>query len=109
MRDHQLGVTDEMWAQALVVAMRHLYGGETCLERVYADNGIGIAPQFGLLPPAARLALHLGATLVFIPSGEPWRNGRLERFHWTMEREYFREERPSTMAPVNDHVYLPGG
>lgn len=40
--------------------------------------------------------------MIYIPPGEPWRNGRLERFHWTMETEYWRDERPSGIKEALD-------
>jgi len=74
---HGLGA--EAWARAAALGAGYAAGGVA--ERVYADNGMGMAPAFGALPRGARTALALGATLVFIPPAQPWRNGRLERFH----------------------------
>jgi len=56
------------------------------------DNGgpfIG-ARGLGLV---ARLCLHNGVTPVFIPAGEPWRNGVVERFNDTFDKRFFRTER----------------
>jgi hypothetical protein len=34
--------------------------------------------------------------VLFIPPAQPWRNGNLERFHWTMQREYWASHQPQT-------------
>lgn len=98
LRSNWQGLTAEHWAAAQVAAAAHLLPPVTPFERLYADNGIGMVPAGHTLPQGARTALALGARLIFIPPGQPWRNGRLERFHWTMEKEYFRRERPSTIT-----------
>jgi transposase InsO family protein len=90
-----LKLTAKSWGRALEVAARHLVP-EKRIRLLYCDNGIGLAPAFGHLTQALRHALALGIRVVFIPPAEPWRNGRLERFHWSMEREYFRLSRPGT-------------
>ena len=66
--------------------------------RAKLDNGgpfIG-ARGLGLV---ARLCLHNGVTPVFIPAGEPWRNGVVERFNDTFDKRFLRTERfPSRAA-----------
>jgi len=39
-----------------------------------------------------RLCLHFGVTPVFIPIGEPWRNGVIEKFNDTYNRKFFRRQ-----------------
>lgn len=39
-----------------------------------------------------RLCLALGVEPVFIPVGEPWRNGEIERFQDTFDRRFFRTQ-----------------
>jgi putative transposase len=39
-----------------------------------------------------RLCLYLGVEPIFIPIEEPWRNGIIERFHWTFDQKFFRAE-----------------
>lgn len=90
------GFTGTTWARAVLVAQQYLSAG--LLHAVYCDNAVGMAPALGVLPPAVRTVLAAGARVVFIPPRQPWRNGRLERVHWTLEREFFREEQPSSMA-----------
>ena len=92
--DHSRRITGDMWARTIVLGQSLLLNAEHPLERVYSDNGIGMAPVFGHLSVAAKTVLALGARLIFIPPAQPWRNGRLERFHWTMECEYWRTAMP---------------
>jgi putative transposase len=39
-----------------------------------------------------RLCLHYGITPVFIPIGEPWRNGVIESFNNTYDKKFFRRQ-----------------
>jgi hypothetical protein len=45
--------------------------------------------SFGLV---IRLCLFYGVTPVFIPIGEPWRNGVIEHFNDTYHRKFFRRQ-----------------
>ncbi|MGH2745124.1 MAG: hypothetical protein ACRDN8_22060, partial [Thermoleophilaceae bacterium] len=45
------------------------------------------------LGEVVRLCLHQGATPVFIPQGEPWRNGVVEHYNDTFDKRFFRSER----------------
>jgi hypothetical protein len=67
--------------------------------------------SFGLL---LRLCLSLGVEVVFIPEGEPWRNGIVERFNdvydklflrsqWFRDLEELRGELPAFEAFHNTH------
>lgn len=39
-----------------------------------------------------RLCLHFGVSPVFIPTGEPWRNGTIEKFNDTYNKKFFRRQ-----------------
>ena len=39
-----------------------------------------------------RLCLHFDVTPVFIPIGEPWRNGVIEKFNDTYNKKFFRRQ-----------------
>ena len=39
-----------------------------------------------------RLCLYFGVQPVFIPIGEPWRNGTIEKFNDTYNKEFFRRQ-----------------
>lgn len=43
--------------------------------------------------PVVRLALELGVRIRYIPLGEPWRNGHVERFQDVFQQQFFRAER----------------
>jgi len=45
-----------------------------------------------------RLCLHYGVHPVFIPVGEPWRNGDIERFNDTYDKKFFRRQWFSSYA-----------
>jgi putative transposase len=45
-----------------------------------------------------RLCLHYGVHPVFIPIGEPWRNGDIERFNDTYDKKFFRRQWFSSYA-----------
>lgn len=92
------GVSTDHWIRAIAVYLKYLLPQGYKPSRLYTDNGVGIVPAFGLLHRTLKYALGAGFTVVFIPPGQPWRNGKLERFPWTLEHEYFLRERPRTMA-----------
>lgn len=79
-------------AQALVAAWQRL-GIPRMLQ---VDNGLVFRGSnryprsFGLV---LRLALHLGVEVVFIPEGEPWRNGVIERFNNVYDKLFLRPKR----------------
>ena len=39
-----------------------------------------------------RVCLALGVGIIFIPIGEPWRNGAIERFQQVFDRSFFRKQ-----------------
>jgi hypothetical protein len=45
--------------------------------------------SFGLV---IKLCLHFGVQPVFIPTGEPWRNGVIEKFNDTYNKTFFRRQ-----------------
>jgi len=52
---------------------------------------------FGLL---VRLCLHVGTEIVFIPEGEPWRNGIVERFNDTYDKSFLRSQRFQSLGQL---------
>jgi len=86
------------WVRAVLGARKLLLPPDRPMTALYTDNGIGMSPMNGYLPQAARAALSVSRRVIYIPPAQPWRNGRLERFHWTMEREYWRVEMPPTFT-----------
>lgn len=71
--------------------------------RVKFDNGGPfICPRgLGLV---IRLCLHQGVTPVFIPQGEPWRNGTVERFNDTFDKRFLRQERFDSLAQLRERA-----
>ncbi len=53
--------------------------------------------SFGLV---IRLCLHFEVTPVFIPIGEPWRNGVIESFNSTYEKKFYRSQWFSSYAAL---------
>jgi len=51
--------------------------------------------SFGLI---LRLCLYYGVHPVFIPVGEPWRNGEIEHFNDTYDKKFFRRQWFSSYA-----------
>jgi putative transposase len=91
--------SDEAVAGGLVALWRRL----GVPLRAKFDNGgpfIG-ARGLGLV---ARLCLHNGVTPVYIPAGEPWRNGTVERFNDTFDKRFFRAERFSSRAALEQRA-----
>lgn len=62
-------------------------------KRLQLDNGKPFVPGAASLGEIVRVAIHEGATPVFIPQGEPWRNGTCEQFNDTFDKRFFRTER----------------
>lgn len=62
-------------------------------RRLQLDNGKPFVLGSATLGEVVRIALHQGSTPVFIPQGEPWRNGVVERFNDTFDQRFFRSER----------------
>jgi len=60
--------------------------------RVQFDNGGPFVAPTGI-GEVIRHCLHQGATPVFIPPREPWRNGAIEHFNDTFDKRFFRQER----------------
>ncbi len=62
-------------------------------RRLQLDNGKPFQLGAASLGEIVRVSLHQGATPVFIPQGEPWRNGTCEQFNDTFDKRFFRSER----------------
>ncbi len=62
-------------------------------RRLQLDNGKPFLLGAASLGEIVRVSLHQGTTPVFIPQGEPWRNGTCEQFNDTFDKRFFRSER----------------
>jgi len=91
--------SDEQVAAALV----SLWGRLGLPERLQLDNGGPfVAPKgLGLV---VRVCLHQGVTPRFIPAREPWRNGTVEHFNDTFDKRFFRQERFTSLAHLQERA-----
>jgi hypothetical protein len=78
--------------QRVLGALYALWSRHGVPARIQFDNGGPFVSPTGL-GEVARVCLHEGATPVFIPPREPWRNGTIEHFNDTFEKRFFRTER----------------
>jgi putative transposase len=76
----------------VVAALHALWTRHGVPRRVQFDNGGPFVSPTGV-GEVVRVCLHQGATPVFIPPREPWRNGTIERFNDTFDKRFFRQER----------------
>jgi hypothetical protein len=79
--------------QGLSGALAALMGRHGVPRRLQLDNGSPFVLGSSRLGEVARSCLRQGTTLVFIPQGEPWRNGVVERLGDTFDQRFFRAER----------------
>jgi transposase InsO family protein len=57
--------------------------------------------SFGLL---IRLCLYLGVEIVFIPPGQPWRNGIVEKFNDVYDKLFFRRQQFKNLARLQSEL-----
>jgi putative transposase len=66
------------------------------LDNELSFRGSNLYPRsFGRL---IRLCLYLGVEVLFIPQGEPWRNGVVEKFNDVYDKLFFRPQQFRTLA-----------
>lgn len=96
-------IVDDKSDEAVAGGLVALWSRLGVPARLKLDNGgpfIG-ARGLGLV---ARLCLHNDVIPVFIPAGEPWRNGVVERFNDTFDKRFFRSERFSSRAVLEQRA-----
>jgi transposase InsO family protein len=76
----------------VVAALHALWCRHGVPSRIQFDNGGPFISPTGL-GEVVRVCVRQGATPVFIPPREPWRNGTIERFNDTFDQRFFRAER----------------
>ncbi len=59
--------------------------------------------SFGVV---VRACLLLGVEIIFIPEGEPWRNGIIERFNDTYDKSFFRRQRFSSIDMLRREAHV---
>jgi hypothetical protein len=81
----------EAYSRSLAYLVDRLYGNRWPARLLISHRlESALAPLDGQLAPLIRLALAHGTTPVYLPAGQPWKNTRLQRFHTTQEREFWR-------------------
>jgi len=86
------------YIHAIKTSIGNLLGGVMPLS-ITTDNGVGAKVANGHTAQAIRYAMMYAKRVIFIPPGQPWRNGRLENTHWRMEKEFWR--RPEMMRETS--------
>lgn len=102
---------DSHWAQTAV--LENQTSSAVCQQLIRFWQRVGI-PDFlqmdndlafwgslkmpGAVGKVIRIALSLGVTAVFIPQGEPWRNGIIEHFNHTMQSYLLKTMHPNPEA-----------
>lgn len=86
-------ITPDEREQTICQAFMALWERHGVPRRLQLDNGKPFVVGGGALGEVVRLCLRQGATPVFIPQGEPWRNGVVEHYNDTFDKRFFRSER----------------
>jgi len=87
----------------VLAALHALWGRHGVPRRIQFDNGGPFVSPTGV-GEVVRVCLHQGATPVFVPPREPWRNGTIERFNNTFDQRFFRQKRFSGLAQLSDRA-----
>jgi putative transposase len=102
---HHAGIeiVEDRGDQRVLGALYALWSRHGVPGRVQFDNGGPFCSPTGL-GEVVRVCLHQGATPVFIPPREPWRNGTIEHFNDTFDKRFFRQERFSGLAHLAERA-----
>jgi putative transposase len=95
-------VSDRVDARVLA-ALGRLWDRHGVPRRIQFDNGGPFTAPTGV-GEVVRVCLHQGATPVFVPPREPWRNGTIEHFNDTFDRRFFRHERFAGLDQLADRA-----
>ena len=87
----------------MLAALERLWGRHGVPRRIQFDNGGPFTAPTGV-GEVVRVCLHQGATPVFVPPREPWRNGTIEHFNDTFDRRFFRHERFGDLDQLADRA-----
>jgi putative transposase len=89
--------------QRVLRALHALWSRHGVPGRIQFDNGGPFVSPTGI-GEVVRVCLHQGATPVFIPPREPWRNGTIEHFNDTFDRRFFRAERFTDVEHLSERA-----
>lgn len=76
------------WTQAYYLAKEKMLDGKVPTA-LWVDNGVGMCFANGWTTQPVRHALMNGTRVVFNVPHQPWRNGRLENWHYRQQAEYW--------------------
>ena len=102
---HRAGIeiVEDRGDERVLVALHALWGRHGVPCRIQFDNGGPFISPTGI-GEVVRVCLHQGATPVFVPPREPWRNGTIEHFNDTFDRRFFRQERFSDIGHLSQRA-----
>jgi len=89
--------------RTVLVALHALWGRHGVPGRIQFDNGGPFVSPTGL-GEVVRVCLRQGATPVFVPPREPWRNGTIEHFNDTFDKRFFRQERFADVEQLTERA-----
>jgi len=89
--DAGIEIVQDRGDRRVVNALHALWGRHGVPRRVQFDNGGPFVSPTGI-GEVVRVCLRQGATPVFVPPREPWRNGTIEHFNDTFDKRFFRQE-----------------
>ena len=89
--------------RTVLVALHALWGRHGVPARIQFDNGGPFVSPTGL-GEVVRVCLRQGATPVFVPPREPWRNGTIEHFNDTFDKRFFRQERFADLGQLGERA-----
>jgi len=102
---HRAGIeiVEDRGDERVLAALHALWGRHGVPRRIQFDNGGPFISPTGI-GEVVRVCLHQGATPVFVPPREPWRNGTIEHFNDTFDRRFFRQERFSDLGHLSQRA-----
>jgi putative transposase len=89
--------------RTVLVALHALWGRHGVPRRIQFDNGGPFVSPTGL-GEVVRVCLRQGATPVFVPPREPWRNGTIEHFNDTFDKRFFRQQRFADVEALTERA-----
>src|SRR5918996_3902432 len=89
--------------ERVLAALHALWGRHGVPRRIQFDNGGPFVSPTGI-GEVVRVCLHQGATPVFVPPREPWRNATIEHFNDTFDKRFFRQERFSDLGHLSERA-----
>ena len=102
---HHAGIeiVEDRSDQRVVAALDAMWRRHGVPWRIQFDNGGPFVSPTGL-GEVVRVCLRQGATPVFVPPREPWRNGTIEHFNDTFDKRFFRQERFADVEALTERA-----